>query len=448
MGPITLAELKDRAREAGVVGAGGAGFPAAVKLAQGADSYIINGAECEPLIFTDYHILRTHMEEVLYGARRVMDAAGIQKGYLAIKEHTARRFGFVQGQRLEYDIQVAVLPNVYPMGDEVILIYQVLGRIVQPGGLPLSVGVIVNNVETVLNLGRALDGFPVTEKWLTVAGAVPEPVTVKVKVGTRVQDLLAGLGYEVPEGHVVLDGGPAMGNIIRWQEAAVTKTTKGILILPEDIPAITAKLGDAKRQIDRASSVCCQCTLCTEMCPRALLGYGLAPHRTVRSVASTAQEHPEDFLSASVCCGCGVCDLVACCQGILPRKVMMQVRGDVAAKKMKYQQQGPVEPNPDRDFRLLPNKRFKAMSGVAPFDRMVAKLKDFSPAQEKLVLPLKQHVGAPAQCQVQVGDEVAAGAVLAEAAPGVSARIHAPAAGRVTRVTDRYIELALGQKVQ
>ena len=448
MGPITLAELKDRAWEAGVVGAGGAGFPAAVKLAQGADSYIINGAECEPLIFTDYHILRTHMEEVLYGARRVMDAAGIQKGYLAIKEHTARRFGFVQGQRLEYDIQVAVLPNVYPMGDEVILIYQVLGRIVQPGGLPLSVGVIVNNVETVLNLGRALDGFPVTEKWLTVAGAVPEPVTVKVKVGTRVQDLLAGLGYEVPEGHVVLDGGPAMGNIIRWQEAAVTKTTKGILILPEDIPAITAKLGDAKRQIDRASSVCCQCTLCTEMCPRALLGYGLAPHRTVRSVASTAQEHPEDFLSASVCCGCGVCDLVACCQGILPRKVMMQVRGDVAAKKMKYQQQGPVEPNPDRDFRLLPNKRFKAMSGVAPFDKMVAKLKDFSPAQEKLVLPLKQHVGAPAQCQVQVGDEVAAGAVLAEAAPGVSARIHAPAAGRVTRVTDRYIELALGQKAQ
>ena len=107
-----------------------------------------------------------------------------------------------------------------------------------------------------------------------------------------------------------------------------------------------------------------------------------------------------------------------------------------------------MEPNPDRDFRLLPNKRFKAMSGVAPFDRMVAKLKDFSPAQEKLVLPLKQHVGVPAQCQVQVGDEVAAGAVLAEAAPGVSARIHAPAAGRVTRVTDRYIELALGQKAQ
>mgnify|MGYP001375490538 CR=1 FL=1 len=92
MGPITLAELKDRAREAGVVGAGGAGFPAAVKLAQGADSYIINGAECEPLIFTDYHILRTHMEEVLYGARRVMDAAGIQKGYLAIKEHTISRW--------------------------------------------------------------------------------------------------------------------------------------------------------------------------------------------------------------------------------------------------------------------------------------------------------------------------------------------------------------------
>lgn len=88
------------------------------------------------------------------------------------------------------------------------------------------------------------------------------------------------------------------------------------------------------------------------------------------------------------------------------------------------------------------------MSGVAPFDRMVARLKDISPAQEKLVLPLKQHVGAPAQCQVKVGDEVTAGEVLAEAAAGISARIHAPAAGKITRVTDRYIELALGQKAQ
>ena len=107
-----------------------------------------------------------------------------------------------------------------------------------------------------------------------------------------------------------------------------------------------------------------------------------------------------------------------------------------------------VKKHPDRDFRLLPNKRFKAMSGVAPFDRMVARLKDISPAQEKLVLPLKQHVGAPAQCQVKVGDEVTAGEVLAEAAAGISARIHAPAAGKITRVTDRYIELALGQKAQ
>jgi len=444
--PMQLAELKEKVQAAGVVGAGGAGFPTAIKLAAGADSYIINGAECEPLIFTDYNILREHMSEVLYSARRVMDAADIRDGYLAIKEHTARRFGFTDRQELEYGIKVAVLPNVYPMGDEVILIYQVLGRVVRPGTLPISVGAIVNNVETVLNLGRALDDIPVTEKWLTVAGNVPEPVTMKVKIGTPIKTIFQYLGYIVPDNHVVLDGGPAMGTIVRWQEAVVTKTTKGILILPDDIPAVTAKMGDSRRQIDRASSVCCQCTLCTEMCPRALLGYDLAPHRTVRSVASTAKDHPEDFLAASSCCGCGVCDLVACCQGILPRKVMMQVRADVAAKGMKYQPKGPVEPHEDRDFRLLPNKRFKSMTGVAQFDRMVARMREDEFIPEKLQLPLKQHVGAPAKACVEVGGQVIAGQVIAQAQQGISANIHAPVDGKVIRITDKYIELAIEKK--
>jgi Na+-translocating ferredoxin:NAD+ oxidoreductase RnfC subunit len=298
----------------------------------------------------------------------------------------------------------------------------------------------------VLNLGRALDGIPVTEKWVTVAGNVPESVTLKVKIGTPFKEIFRWLGYSVPDNHVVLDGGPAMGNIVRWQEAVVTKTTKGILILPDDIPAVTAKMGDARRQIDRASSVCCQCTLCTEMCPRALLGYDLAPHRTVRSVASTAKDHPEDFLAASSCCGCGVCDLVACCQGILPRKVMMQVRADVAAKGMKYQPKGPVEPHEDRDFRLLPNKRFKSMIGVAQFDRMVPRLSEDELTVPKLSLPLKQHVGAPAQPVVEVGSCVRAGEVIAQAQAGISAHIHAPADGRVVRITDKSIELAIGKK--
>jgi Na+-translocating ferredoxin:NAD+ oxidoreductase RnfC subunit len=232
-----------------------------------------------------------------------------------------------------------------------------------------------------------------------------------------------------------------MGSLIDWQKASVTKTTKAILILPNDIPAVTAKMGDTRRQIDRASSVCCQCTLCTEMCPRALIGYNLTPHRTVRNVASTVIDHPEEFLSASACCGCGVCDLVACCQGILPRKVMMEVREAVGRNKLKYHQEEPIVPDPDRDSRLLPNKRFKALIGVAPFDKMVAQMRELAWQPQRVVLPLKQHVGAPASPMVRVGDDVREGDRIAQAAPGISANIHASITGRVTVVGERSITI-------
>ena len=208
-------ELKKLMKDAGIIGAGGAGFPSYAKLAEGADTLLINGAECEPLLYTDYIILKRELTMVLSGIKAVLEGTGIPRAVIAVKAHTAKRLGFKDGEKLDTGITVRVLPDVYPLGDEVSLIYEVLGRLVKPASLPITVGVIVYNVETMYNLGRAVRySEPVTMKWLTVGGDIKRPVVVRVPIGTLVEELLDRLGIEVDEDHTVIDGGPSMGKVI------------------------------------------------------------------------------------------------------------------------------------------------------------------------------------------------------------------------------------------
>ena len=169
-------ELKRLMKDAGIIGAGGAGFPSYAKLAEGADTLLINGAECEPLLYTDYMILKRELSLVLSGINAVLENTDISRAVLAIKAHTAKRLSYKDGEMLDDNIKVKVLPDVYPIGDEVSLIYEALGRLVNPASLPITVGVIVYNVETMYNLGRFIRfGEPVLNKWLTVGGDIATP---------------------------------------------------------------------------------------------------------------------------------------------------------------------------------------------------------------------------------------------------------------------------------
>ena len=291
---MTLAELKNIIAENGCVGAGGAGFPSSVKLADGADSLVINAAECEPLLYSDLMVMKHHLDDVVRGAEYVIEATGIRNGYLCVKEHTGHRLGLTDGQKLSAHVSVKYLPNVYPMGDEIILIYQSLGRIVPPGQLPITVGVIVFNSETLYNVCHAVrDSAPVTQKWITVGGKVPHPFVALVPVGTPVRELMQKYGFSVPEDCVMIDGGPAMGPIIDPNTAVITKTTKGLLVLPRMIPAIQSKLAKNRTVMTHASANCCQCSLCTDMCPRALIGYPLKPHKIVRNSLTMIEQIPK-----------------------------------------------------------------------------------------------------------------------------------------------------------
>lgn len=431
--------LSDKIEAAGVVGAGGAGFPTHRKLADGIDTVLINAAECEPLLYTDYMVMRDHMGEMLTGAKLMAEAMNAKETVLCLKRHTAKRLNITDGQTVN-GVRVAELPDAYPMGDEIIMIYQALKRVVPPGQLPSASGVVVVNAETAYNIEAASRGVPVTQKWVTIGGDVAKPVVIRVAVGASVGAVLRKAGVAVPEGYVVLDGGPAMGNIVSPATAIITKKTKGLLILPEGIPAIQAKRANVERLLKRTPSACCQCMMCTEMCPRHLLGYPLQPHKTLRAGMHMIA-NPENLLTASLCSGCGTCTLIACTQGITPSAVMTAVKQNLGKNRLGYRASEPTVPSEERDYRLVPSDRLMARIGVARYDRLAEWTGDLETGQDHYILPLSMHVGKPSEPVVKEGETVLAGQMIAKAQDGISAALHTPVDGTVSRVTAREIEI-------
>ena len=431
-------ELKQVMKDAGLVGDGGAGFPSYAKLAEGADTLLINGSECEPLLYTDYMLMKREMPLILAGIQAVIWNLRLKRALFCVKEHTARRLSLSEGDTLGAYVTVKVLPNVYPIGDEISLIYQATGRLIRPGNLPISKGVLVYNIETMYNLGRAIKYFePVTMKWLTVGGDVKEPQVVRVPIGTSVADLFERLGVEVDEDHVVIDGGPSMGKIINHNIAEVGKTTKALLVIPKSSRAAESKLINKSMAVTRAETACCQCTRCTDLCPRALLGYPLEPHKMVRTAMSAVVTMPHMVLSATLCCGCGICETLACSQGISPKAVISNYKELLAKNKMRYVSDHDITPKNERDYRMIPSEKWAQDLGVGRFDRVPkwgGELRDF----DRVELALGRYIGIPSTPSVKDGAIVHVGDIVAAASSGLSIPQHASIHGRVT-VTDKKI---------
>lgn len=426
--------LKDIMQKSGIVGAGGAGFPSYAKLADGADTLVINCAECEPLMYTDYMLMREEMSKIVEGAMIVMASTSIKHTYVSIKEHRATMLGYSEGQTLGENVSVKFLPNVYPMGDEINLIYETTGRLVKPGNLPITAGVIVLNGETVYNIRQAVvENKPVTEKWLTVGGDIPERFTVKVPVGMRISEIFAKLGVKVRPDQVMIDGGPSMGKLANYESAVVTKTTKAVLILPKNTPCVLHKQISMTDMLRRAASCCCACSRCTEMCPRNLLGYPIEPHKMIRAVLSNAViDEPELIKTASLCCSCGVCAEAACCQDISPKDVILNLKGILAKNKIRFVAGSEeYKPDSDRKYHMIPSERWEDILGVRKFDRVTTFVPDTVKAS-KVEIKMSQHIGAPSVPMVSVGDKVSMGQLIANAGAGLSIPQYASIDGKVT----------------
>jgi len=426
-------------QEFGIVGAGGAGFPSYAKLAEGADLLLINGAECEPLLATDYILLRDEMDLVLQGVLEIIAKTSISKAYIAVKAHNAERLGWKDGEKLADGVFARALPDVYPLGDEISLIYEATGRLIKPGKLPITEGIIVYNVETMYNLGIAKRfSRPVTTKWLTIGGEVKKPVVIKVPIGAKISDIFEKLDIKVKEGYTVIDGGPSMGKVINPRTYAVNKTTKGILILPDNSQAILSKKMNENMAISRAETACCQCTRCTDMCPRHLLGYPLEPHKMVRTAMGAVEAMPEMVISATLCCGCGVCESLACNQGISPRAVIDNYKKLLSKNRLRFDKNGDYSVKEEREYRMIPYKKWMSMLGVSKFDKDIdfaGEINDFS----RVEMTLSRHIGKPSIPTVADGDFVKEGDLIASAADGLSLPQHASISGRVTLGNDKII---------
>ena len=423
-------------QNAAIVGAGGAGFPSYAKLADGADALVINCAECEPLMYTDYMLMREEMSKMVEGAQILIKETSIKHAYVSLKAHRAEMLGLVDGQVLGEGVTVKTVPDVYPMGDEINLIYESTGRLVKPGNLPITAGVIVLNGETVYNVRQAvIENSPVTEKWVTIGGDIPERYTVRVPVGMRVAEMFNILGVTVRPDQVMINGGPSMGSITPYETAVITKTTKAVLILPKNINCVAHKQISMEDMLRRAASCCCGCNRCTELCPRHLLGYPIEPHKMIRAaLTNVVLDNPELIKTATLCCSCGVCAEAACCQDISPKDVIFHLKGILAKNKIRFAAGSEeYKPDSDRQYHMISSDRWQDILGVRKFDHVTKYIPEQLRAG-KVEIKMSQHIGAPSVPAVSVGDTVSVGQVIANPGAGLSLPQHASISGKVTFV--------------
>jgi len=445
--------LVEAVRAAGVVGAGGAGFPTHVKLAAKVDTVIANGAECDPLLQCDQRLMESRAAEIVRGLRLAMEATGAKRGILALKKEyagaTAALRRAIGGQP---DLSLWLLDSRYPAGDEFVLVYEATGRLVPEAGLPLQVGCLVHNVQTLYNVARAERGAAVTHRLLTVAGAVARPVTLWVPLGTAIGQVVAWAGGVQPprwsertaDDYAVVVGGPMMGHVATGLDQPVTKTTSGLLVLPRDGVVVRFLTRPRTSWVRRGISTCDQCRDCTDLCPRYLLGHNLRPHEVMRAI-HYGLERPADQVTAAVlCCECRLCEAYACPLELSPMSYYVAIKRELRAQGWVNQvhRRADLQPHPMRDDRLVPTGRLIARLGLSEWEHQLCPLDegDYRPARVRI--PLQQHIGVPAEPVVAAGDRVAVGDLIARIPEGkLGANLHASLAGRVTGVDDTAIEV-------
>ena len=436
---MEIANLSQILRENGIVGAGGAGFPTYAKLSDKAETIIMNCAECEPLLKLHRQLLKEHVREILKAFALIAETVGAKEAIIGIKEEYESTIEALEEYIGEYPMmRIHKLPGAYPMGDEVILIYEATGKVVRPGGLPIECGVAVFNVETVYNVYRAVfENTPVMDKYVSVVGEVEHPVTVRVPIGMRIRDVVAMAGKITTPNPVYLLGGPMMGGFGE-DHLPVTKTTNAIIVLPKEHSLVLRKTTKFSTAMGRAASSCCQCQCCTDLCPRHALGHPIQPHLFMRAAANKDYSNLEAYIDTMFCSSCGLCELFSCPQGLSPRSMMAEFKAGLRKAGIKPPKVEAAPVSTSREYRRAWEGRLMARLGLSDYDKE-AELDDVLRSAEEVKIKLSQHIGAPAAACVQVGDMVNAGDVVGKAADGLSVNIHASVSGKVQEVTKDYI---------
>jgi len=406
-----------------------------VKLRSQAEIVILNAAECEPLLHKDKEMLRTYPDEVLAGLEQARRLVGAGEAVVGIK-HKYRDVIDLLQPKLPANMRIAELSDSYPAGDEFILVYDVTGRVIPPGKIPLAVGAVVINVETAYNVARAQ---PVTETFFTVAGAVREPLTTKAPVGISFAEAIQLAGGATVSDPVVLAGGVMMGKVVTDLNEPIVKTCGGVIVLPRDHRLIQRHLQPWKSVARIGASACDQCSFCTEYCPRYLLGHPIQPHKAMRSLVFN-QVGEANVLGTLFCCECNLCTMMACPEDLDPKSVCSQHKHRLMSEGVKWE----VEADENRpklhlDNRRVPISRLIRKLGLADFENK-GPMQEFDYKPARVTLPLKQHAGAPADAVVKVGDKVKVGDMIGQPPQDkLGAPVHASITGTVTAVNENVV---------
>ncbi|MDV5169049.1 4Fe-4S dicluster domain-containing protein [Photobacterium rosenbergii] len=430
-------------QQAGVVGAGGAGFPTYVKLDCQVDLVLANGAECEPLLYKDQVLMQQWGHELCGGMLLAMKQVGASRGVIGIKKKNADTIAILE-PLLPENIEFLLMDDVYPAGDEVELVFHATGQRIPAGGLPKDIGVLVNNIESFINVFRAANGHPVTDTMITVHGEVVAPYSAWLPLGMTYREAVELAGGMTAQDCIVVEGGPMMGAVTADFDKPITKVSSGLLVLPRTSRIARIKLRSEAdlRRIGKAA--CDQCSLCTSMCPRNLLGYPIKPHLAMRSLQVSGSNNLSYSLAAQACSECNLCTMWSCPEGLDPSRVCATTKR-VLREHQQWQspdelQAQTTEVHPLREYRGVPTKRLARRLELTDYMAKKATFHDFEITPEKVAIPLAQHIGQPALAIVTKGETVTKGQMIGQPAEGgLSTAVHASISGIVTAVGDSVV---------
>ena len=296
---LSTDEIRERVKAAGVVGMGGAGFPTNVKLtpknADEIEFIIVNGAECEPYLTSDYRRMLEEPEKLKQGLFVVLKLFPKAVGYVAIEDNKPEAIR-VMTEALKgcERMEVKAVKTKYPQGGERTLVYATTGRAINSDMLPADVGCIVHNVDTIVSIYNAVIlGMPLMRRIVTVTGeAVCEPQNFYVRIGTSYRELLEAAGGLKKESAKFISGGPMMGFAMMTLDVPVTKGTSSLLVLEKD---------DVR---ENEESPCIRCGRCTQVCPGRVMPAKLS------TLASTGNKEAFVKFGGMECCECGCCSFI------------------------------------------------------------------------------------------------------------------------------------------
>lgn len=321
---LSSEEIIEIIRESGIVGMGGAAFPTHVKLSpppgKSIDTIILNGAECEPYLTTDHRLMLEKSEDIIYGLRAIMKALNVENAYIGIEDNKSDAIKAMKKAAFGYKgINIRALKTKYPQGAEKQLIDAITGREVPSAGLPMDVGVVVNNVATAAAISQAIRrGMPLIERVVTVTGrGIIEPKNLLVPIGTSFSYIIEQCGGLTKDVVKVINGGPMMGIAQYTLDVPVIKGTSGILLLTS---------ADTQVANERP---CIRCAKCVEACPINLMPLMMNAYSQSQDYETCEQINVLD------CIECGSCSYV--CPAKKPLMQNIRIAKQEVIKKRKKQ---------------------------------------------------------------------------------------------------------------